>query len=390
MQKSPVARLRPRRRLLALAATIGALAATAVSLGAPALANPAGPHDPFGAVTKTVAAAGGLTFTGWAADPDALTSNVRVAAVLDGRTIIGHTDTSVANATVTNKYATGPTPGFTLTVSVPTGNHTVCVLARPIGAGLTTLLKCVPTPLGTVLSSAQLATHNPVGAITRHVAHSSSIRFSGWASDPDYVVRRATVVLYVDSVSRATVTTTTNPTPTAAAGPASAFDITVPVTSGAHVGCIWVVNVGLGSNAFLGCRAVDTRGPAGTGSVTTPKLNTEVVAEAKRHLGQAYVWGAAGPKTFDCSGLVKYSYAKYGFTTPRTSEDQFAAARVIPAARAVPGDLVFWYDNEGDVYHVGIYTAPGMTIAAIDPADGVAYQKLWDPTIVSYGSFTHV
>jgi cell wall-associated NlpC family hydrolase len=156
-----------------------------------------------------------------------------------------------------------------------------------------------------------------------------------------------------------------------------------------HIGCIWLVNIGLGSNKFLGCRAHDTRGRAGTDPVVQPKLNAQVVTEAKRHIGQAYVWGAEGPRTFDCSGLVMFSYGKAGFVTPRVSEDQARAARLIPPSRAVAGDLVFYHDNEGDVYHVGIYLSPLKTVAAIDEAEGVDYQKIWDPSIVTYGSFTH-
>jgi cell wall-associated NlpC family hydrolase len=156
-----------------------------------------------------------------------------------------------------------------------------------------------------------------------------------------------------------------------------------------HIGCIWVVNVGIGNNTPLGCQARDTRGLAGRGPVEVPKLNTQVVTEAKRHIGQSYVWGAEGPRTFDCSGLVMFSYGKFGFVTPRVSEDQARAARLIPASRAVPGDLVFMHDNLGDVYHVGIYLSPGQTVAAIDESSGVDYQKIWDPSIVTYGSFTH-
>jgi cell wall-associated NlpC family hydrolase len=63
---------------------------------------------------------------------------------------------------------------------------------------------------------------------------------------------------------------------------------------------------------------------------------------------------------------------------------------LIPAARAVPGDLVFFHDNVGDVYHVAIYLSPGLTVAAIDTDQGVNYQKIWDPTSATYGSFTHI
>jgi hypothetical protein len=370
----------------------GALAlAFGIALAVPAGANPPGPHDTIGSVSSVKAAPAGVTFAGWAADPDALTSNVNVFVVLDGRTRIGTVATSIANPTVQTKYHTGATPGFTITVPVDTQPHTLCVVAANLGPGLATILKCVPTPLGSTLTAAQLKTHQPVGKIEQVGATSTSFHIQGWSSDPDYLGRRATVVLYVDGNPAATVVTKTYPAPRpTGAGGLSLFDITVPVAKGTRIGCIWVVNVGLGAgNSFLGCRARDTRGAAGTGTITVPKLNTQVVTEAKRHIGQAYVWGAAGPTTFDCSGLVKYSYGKFGYSTPRTSEQQSLAARLIPASRAVPGDLVFMHDTEGDVYHVSIYLSPGLTVAAIDESQGVDYQKIWDPSSVTYGSFTH-
>ena len=379
------------RRGCALVAAGTAVLALAVGLASPASANPPGPHDPKGAVTAVKAATGGVTFTGWAVDPDALTSNATVFVIVDGVTRAASVTTSVANATIQTKYGTGPTPGFTITAPVDALPHTLCVVAGNVGHGLATILKCVPTPLGTVLTSAQIAAHNPVGRIQHSSATSTTLRFQGWTSDPDYLGRRATVVLYVDGSSAATVLTTAYPPPLpTGAGATSAFDITVPVATGMHLGCIWVVNIGLGSgNKFLGCQARDTRGGAGTGTITVPKLNTQVVTEAKKHIGQAYVWGAAGPTTFDCSGLVKYSYGRFGYVTPRVSEAQALAARLIPASRAVPGDLVFTHDSEGDVYHVGIYVSPGMTVAAIDESEGVNYQKIWDPSSATYGSFTH-
>ena len=388
------------RRTVARRLALLAGGALVVALGAvpaaPAAANPAGPHDAIGAVSSVKAATGGLAVTGWASDPDALTTNATVFALVDGTRRVATAVTSVANPTVQSKYHTGPTPGFSMTVPLDTAPHTVCIVAGNRGSGLSTLLKCVPTPLGSKLTAAQQAARQPVGAI-QHVGGShATFRITGWSSDPDYVARHATVVLYVDGQSAATVVTHTYPTTTpptplpAGAGAGSAFDITVPVSTGTHIGCIWVVNIGLGSgNTFLGCRARDTRGGAGTGAITVPKLNTQVVTEAKKHIGQAYVWGATGPKTFDCSGLVMYSYGRFSFVTPRVSEAQALAARLIPASRAVAGDLVFYHDTEGDVFHVGVYLSPGQSVAAIDESQGVNYQKIWDPSSVTYGSFTH-
>jgi cell wall-associated NlpC family hydrolase len=380
-----------RRRVPAAAAVLGLCTALLPVLAvAPAAANPPGPHDPFGKVRRVTAVPGGVKFTGWALDPDELTTNIEVGVLVDGLTWSTFTPTSIPNATVTTTYAAGPTPGFSITSPIDTRPHTVCLVARNVDAGLDTVLDCVPTPLGTTLTSTQLAARSPQGAIEKSGARAQSVRVAGWATDPDFIRRKATVVLYLDGSPAATVNTSAYAgTRPAGAGPRSAFDIRVPASTGMHVACIWLVNIGLGSNTFLGCRAADTRGRAGTGPVEVPKLNTEVVTEAKRHIGQAYVWGAEGPRTFDCSGLVMYSYGKFGFVTPRVSQDQAHAARLIPASRAVPGDLVFWHDNEGDVYHVGIYLSPGRTVAAIDEAEGVDYQKIWDTSIVTYGSFTH-
>lgn len=361
------------------------------ALAGPAGANPAGPHDPIGKLNAVSAAPGGVTVTGWAADPDALPDDIQVGVLVDGLMWTTLTATSIPRPRIAQAYATGPTPGFSMTTPLDTLPHIVCVVARNVLGGLDTVLGCVPTPLGTTLSGAQAAARSPHGRIEQSGARAGSVHFAGWATDPDYVGRKTTVVLYVDGAPAATVNTVGYPDPRpAGAGPRSLFDIRVPASSGMHLGCIWLVNIGIGQNTFLGCRAVDTRGRAGTDPITVPTLNTQVVTEAKRHIGQAYAWGAEGPRSFDCSGLVMFSYGKFGFVTPRVSQDQAQAARLIPASRAVPGDLVFYHDNEGDVYHVGIYLSPGQTVAAIDESQGVNYQKIWDPTIVTYGSFTHI
>jgi cell wall-associated NlpC family hydrolase len=382
-----------RRRVAAGVAAAGSLFGVAVVAAPAARADAApGPHDPRGSVSAVKAVPGGLQFTGWAYDPDTLTANVDVVAIVDGRGINFEAPTSLPNATVQKKYRTGPTPGFQATVPVDTTKaHTVCLAVRNAGAGYHTNLKCVVTPLGTTLTSAQQAAHNPRGALTGFSVSSTSLRIRGWATDPDWITHKLVAVLYVDGYSTVTTMTRTYPTPRpTGAGGLSAFDITVPVAAGAHLGCMWIVNLGLGTgNTFLGCRSGDTRGAAGTAPVTAPAINNQVATEAKKHIGQSYVWGATGPKTFDCSGLVQYSYKKFGFTTPRVSQDQFRQARLIPASRAVPGDLVFYHDTEGDVYHVGIYLSPGKTVAAIDESEGVNYQMIWDPSSATYGSFTH-
>lgn len=368
---------------------IGALCAvTAVALAPAAAANPPGPHDPVGTLSKTVTKVpGGIAVHGWAADPDDMSANVRVAAIVDGNTVAARGVTALPSKAIANKHGTGPTPVFQLTVPVAKGNHTVCIVARNVGQGVNSILKCVATPLGSYVDA---GAHSPVGAFSLATASSGTAHFGGWATDPDYTARRSTVVLYIDNHPAATVTSAGS---TAArpkgAGKNSAWTATVAVSSGAHLGCVWVVNVGFGSNSFLGCEAVDTRGAAGSGALTQPAANKTIVKWAKKQIGKPYVWGASGPKSFDCSGLVDYAYAKAGMSLYHQSEVQFAGARLIPASRAVPGDLVFYHDTEGDVYHVGIYLSPGKTVAAIDESQGVDYQTIWDPSSTTYGSFTH-
>jgi len=380
-----------RRSAVALVSAFALSGLAAVVASSPASANPPGPHDPFGHLSSQVKpVGGGILVHGWAAEPDALTNNVHIKAVRDGQIIQARGITSLPDAQVTEEHHTGPTPAFQLTVPVGPSRHTICIVAVDQGDGVNTVLGCVATPLGTQLTSADVAAHSPVGAFTHAGATARHLHVRGWTTDPDYVSRHTTVVLYVDNVSTATVSTVAYPEPRPdGAGGSSDFDIDVPATSGAHMACLWAVNVGFGNNTFLGCRAVDTRGPAGTDPVRQTDAMKQIVTVAKNQIGKPYVWGATGPKSFDCSGLVVFSYGKAGLFPPRTSEMQFAAARVIPAERAVPGDLVFMHDEVGDVYHVGIYLAPGKTVAAIDPADGVDYQQLWDPSIVTYGSFTH-
>ncbi len=75
---------------------------------------------------------------------------------------------------------------------------------------------------------------------------------------------------------------------------------------------------------------------------------------ALRQIGDPYVYGAHGPKAFDCSGLVFFSYRHAGLSVPRTSSAQAAHARHIPKKAMRPGDFLFFADG-GGVYHVGIF-----------------------------------
>jgi hypothetical protein len=98
----------------------------------------------------------------------------------------------------------------------------------------------------------------------------------------------------------------------------------------------------------------------------------DLIAQAKAQLGKPYVFGAEGPGSFDCSGLMQYVYAAIGIKLPRTAAEQQRAAA--PVAAPQPGDLVFWGNP---AYHVALYVGDGYQIAAPQPGDVVKLQKVY-------------
>jgi cell wall-associated NlpC family hydrolase len=97
---------------------------------------------------------------------------------------------------------------------------------------------------------------------------------------------------------------------------------------------------------------------------------------ALRQLGHPYRYGAAGPKAFDCSGLVYWSYRHAGFSVPRTSSAQAAHSRHIPKSHLRTGDFMFFNDG-GGVYHVGIFLRwhKGHAIMLHSPKPGQRVQR---------------
>ncbi len=88
------------------------------------------------------------------------------------------------------------------------------------------------------------------------------------------------------------------------------------------------------------------------------------VAYAESKLGDSYVYAAAGPNTFDCSGLTMEAWAAAGVSLPHNAAEQMSATTSVSESQAQAGDLVFFYDSPGYVGHVGIYLGNGMLIDA--------------------------
>jgi cell wall-associated NlpC family hydrolase len=109
--------------------------------------------------------------------------------------------------------------------------------------------------------------------------------------------------------------------------------------------------------------------PVTGGLVSSPVLRTMLLA-AESRLGMPYIWGANGPKAFDCSGLVQWSFAQAGVVMPRVAADQARTGPAVPVSRLAPGDLLFYHTDPtapGYISHVAIYLGYGKMIQAPEP-----------------------
>ena len=129
-------------------------------------------------------------------------------------------------------------------------------------------------------------------------------------------------------------------------------------------------------------------GPNGTsvppGLPPPPSAGASIaIAAARSVLGDPYVFGAAGPTAFDCSGLTMWSWAHAGVMLPHFAAAQYAMLPKVPQSDLQPGDLVF-FDNLG---HVGLYIGNGLmidapytgTVVRVDPVWWAAYYGAGRP-----------
>ncbi len=89
---------------------------------------------------------------------------------------------------------------------------------------------------------------------------------------------------------------------------------------------------------------------------------------AMAQVGDAYVYGAAGPSAFDCSGLTMMAWAQAGVGLPHSSSAQMGSGARVASSALQPGDLVFYYSP---VSHVGMYIGNGLIVHAANPSSGV-------------------
>jgi peptidoglycan DL-endopeptidase CwlO len=103
---------------------------------------------------------------------------------------------------------------------------------------------------------------------------------------------------------------------------------------------------------------------ATTPTATAPANVQPALEAAQSAIGSPYSSGATGPSSFDCSGLMVWSFAKAGITLPRTSFAQFTTGTEVSLEEIQPGDLVFFDTAGAGASHVGIATGPETAISA--------------------------
>lgn len=99
----------------------------------------------------------------------------------------------------------------------------------------------------------------------------------------------------------------------------------------------------------------------------------QIVDIARAKVGAPYVYGAAGPAAFDCSGFTSWVYSQAGINIPRTSQAQASAGQRVPLDQLQPGDIVAYY---GGASHVAIYAGNGQIIDALNSGIPVGYRSL--------------
>ena len=118
----------------------------------------------------------------------------------------------------------------------------------------------------------------------------------------------------------------------------------------------------LNSSAFAQAMAIfQQTGHYPTPTITGNSLGAQALRAAETKLGDPYVWGAAGPGSFDCSGLVMWSYEQVGIQLDHFTGDQWNEGEHISRDQLEPGDLVFFFS---DLSHVGLYVGNGLMVDA--------------------------
>jgi cell wall-associated NlpC family hydrolase len=114
--------------------------------------------------------------------------------------------------------------------------------------------------------------------------------------------------------------------------------------------------------ATAAAQAQITVDPATVGAAPAPNPRAQAAVDAAlSQLGKPYQWGAAGPDSYDCSGLTMWAWSQAGVGLPHNSGSQYAATPRVAQSDWAPGDLVFF---GSPIHHVGLYIGNGKMVEA--------------------------
>lgn len=108
-------------------------------------------------------------------------------------------------------------------------------------------------------------------------------------------------------------------------------------------------------------------------AVSSNSVGQQIADAALSKQGDPYVWGAAGPDSFDCSGLTSWAHEQAGKSIPRTSGEQAASGTQVSLDSLQPGDVVSYYSGAS---HVGIYIGGGQIVHALNAGSPVQIDDL--------------
>jgi len=249
-------------------------------------------NNPVGNVETAGGAYGVLTVSGWTLDPDTadpIFAHVYVDGQLRAITLANGNRPDVAAAFP----GWGAAHGFSASVTVTGGTHTVCVYGINVGFGP------VNPQLG--CKTVSVSSGNPVGNFESVTGGLGTLTVSGWTIDPN-TPAPIDVHVYVDGRFAGSGTANANRPDVGAAfpsyGPDHGFAVTVGATSGTHTVCVYAINVGPGeANPPLGCRQVSVANADPIGHLDTVTRNgNQFVAQG---------W-AIDPNTADPIDVVVY------------------------------------------------------------------------------------
>jgi cell wall-associated NlpC family hydrolase len=127
------------------------------------------------------------------------------------------------------------------------------------------------------------------------------------------------------------------------------------------------------------------RGPGAGSPALSGGHVSPVVAFASRQVGEPYRWGAAGPDSWDCSGLTMAAWRQAGVNLSHYTGYQWSETARVPLADLQPGDLIFFGASGPTSHHVGLYVGGGRMIEAPRTGVPVRYASIWRSDLIAYG-----